>query len=399
MTFWKRITATFLLATISIFLFACSDVKMETVPDHKTASTSEAVSNEKQESPTNEVLPDSAEDETGQADFDEISQAQILLKLHTIDVGQGDSIFIELPDGSTLLIDAGLAKYGSTVVKYIKDLGYRQITMVVGTHPDADHIGGLAEVIRSFSVGSVYMPKAESTTKTYISLLQTIKEKNLKIKRAKAGVVMSDSAGCKVEIISPVKDTYKDSNSYSAVLKLTYGQHTFLLMGDATTENEAEITADVKADWIKIAHHGSKTSSSAAFVRKVKARYGVISVGEGNSYGLPKDEILKRYADVGTQLYRTDECGTIRTYSNGKVLLNEFEKTSRTVSPKNVDTDTVDTAGQQQWLLNTNTKVIHRPACSAVKRMAEKNKKTSTETIAQLTAQGYKCCGICNPED
>ena len=166
------------------------------------------------------------------------------MRVHYIDVKQGDSTFIEFPNDKTMLIDAGKKEQGSNVVNYIKNLGYNKIDYVVGTHPDADHIGGLATVIESFAIGSIYMPKKSSTTQTYLNLLKVIKNKGLTIHTAISGVNIISLDNLKVDIISPTKE-YETSNESSAVIKIVYKNRKFLFMADATTDNEADIKADV----------------------------------------------------------------------------------------------------------------------------------------------------------
>lgn len=245
---------------------------------------------------------------------------------HYIDVGQGDSEFIELPDGTTMLIDAGTADYGETVVDYIKNLGYSKIDYLVGTHPHADHIGGMQKVVQSFDIGSVYMPKASTNTKTYENLLTEIKNKGLKIKSAKAGVSIISEDNLKVDILAPNSSEYDELNNYSAVVKITYKNNKFLYMGDAEKLSEDEIKADVSADVIKIGHHGSTSSSSKNFVKKVKPQYAVICVGKDNSYGHPKDTIIKRWKDIGAKILRTDEDGSITITSDGSNISVNTEK-------------------------------------------------------------------------
>lgn len=240
---------------------------------------------------------------------------------HYIDVGQGDSEFIELPDGTTMLIDAGTADYGETVVNYIKDLGYKKIDYLVGTHPHADHIGGMQKIVQSFDIGSVYMPKASTNTKTYENLLTEIKNKGLKIKTAKAGVSIISDNDLKVDILAPNSSSYDELNNYSAVVKITYKKNKFLYMGDAEKLSEDEIKADVSADVIKVGHHGSTSSSSKNFVKKVKPEYAVISVGKDNTYGHPKDSIIKRWEDIGAEVLRTDKDGNIVISSDGENIL------------------------------------------------------------------------------
>ena len=250
------------------------------------------------------------------------------LRVNYIDVGQGDSIFIQLPNNETMLIDAGEAYKSENVINYLNNLGIKKIDYVVGTHPHTDHIGGLEEVINTFDIGSIYMPRASSTSKTYLDLLTAISNKGLKVKTAKSGVVVLDEDNLKLEFIAPNSDNYSELNNYSAVLKLTYLDNTFLFMGDAETLSENEVTCDVEADVIKVGHHGSDSSSSLEFVKKVSPEYAIIMVGEGNSYNHPYQSIIDRYENVGAKVLRTDLDGNIVCDSDGKEVSCSGDKDS-----------------------------------------------------------------------
>ncbi len=250
------------------------------------------------------------------------------LRVNYIDVGQGDSIFIQLPNKETMLIDAGEAFEADNVINYLNNLGIKKIDYAVGTHPHTDHIGGLEEVINTFDIGSIYMPRASSTSKTYEDLLTTISNKGLKIKTAKSGVVVLDDDNLKLEFIAPNSDSYSELNNYSAVLKLTYLDNTFLFMGDAETLSEDEITYDVDADVIKVGHHGSDSSSGIEFVKQVSPEYAIIMVGEGNSYNHPYQSIIDRYESVGAKVLRTDLDGNIVCDSDGVDVTCKGDKDS-----------------------------------------------------------------------
>ena len=257
------------------------------------------------------------------------------LRVNYIDVGQGDSIFIQLPNKKTMLIDAGEAYEADNVINYLNNLGIKKIDYVVGTHPHTDHIGGLEEVINTFDVGAIYMPKVSSNSKTFEDLLTTISNKGLKVKTAKSGVVVLDEDNLKLEFIAPNSDNYSNLNNYSAVLKLTYLDNTFLFMGDAETLSEDEITCDVDADVIKVGHHGSDSSSSVEFVKKVSPEYAIIMVGEGNSYNHPYQSIIDRYESVGAKVLRTDLDGNIVCDSDGvDVTCKGDKESSSDSSPK-----------------------------------------------------------------
>lgn len=246
------------------------------------------------------------------------------LELHFIDVGQGDSTFIKTPDGYTMLIDAGDNSQGSNVVNYIKALGVNKIDVLVGTHPDADHIGGLDNVIDSFEIGEFYMPRKTHDTKTYEDVLLSAKDKGLKIKSALADKIIAFDPNTKAVFLSPENQTYSDNNSYSAVIKLTYGQNSFLLTGDTEKENEAKMIdkygISLKSDLVKLAHHGSSTSNSPEFLSAVDPQVALASCGYKNKYSHPHKEILKYLKENDIALYRTDEQGDIIIYSDGQKL-------------------------------------------------------------------------------
>ena len=257
---------------------------------------------------------------------DYINTNNDLLKVHYLDVGQGDSIFVELPNNETMLIDAAESYQSENIINYLKNLNYQKIDYVTGTHPHTDHIGGLKDIINTFEIGKIYMPKVISTTKTYESLLMAIKDKNLKINTAKAGTSIIDTDALKINILAPNNSTYTELNNYSVVTKITYGTTKFLFMGDAEKLSENEIKENVTADVIKIGHHGSNTSSSIDFIKKVNAKYGIISVGLNNKYNLPKEETITNWENSGTKIYLTSTNGTIRASSDGTNIKIESEK-------------------------------------------------------------------------
>ena len=257
---------------------------------------------------------------------DYINTNNNLLKVHYLDVGQGDSIFVELPNNETMLIDAAESYQSENIINYLKNLNYQKIDYVIGTHPHTDHIGGLKNIINTFEIGKIYMPKVVSTTKTYESLLMAIKDKNLKINTAKAGTSIIDTDALKINILAPNNSIYTELNNYSVVTKITYGTTKFLFMGDAEKLSENEIKENVTADVIKIGHHGSNTSSSIDFIKKVNAKYGIISVGLNNKYNLPKEETITNWENSGTKIYLTSTNGTIRASSDGTNIKIESEK-------------------------------------------------------------------------
>ena len=246
------------------------------------------------------------------------------LTVDFIDVGQADSILIT-NNNESMLIDAGNNEDGEDIVKYLENKGIKKLNYVVGTHPHEDHIGGLDDVINSdIQIENILMPKITTTTKTFEDVLDAIENKGLTVEAPSKGYEFKiGEANCKVMTDSIID---KDNlNLSSIVIRLTFGNNSFLFMGDSEEENEKTISWP-KTDVLKVGHHGSNTSSSEKFLNEVSPKYAVIMAGEGNSYGLPKDEIVKRIESLGTTIYRTDKNGTIEMISDGNEIKITTEK-------------------------------------------------------------------------
>ena len=252
------------------------------------------------------------------------------LKVHFIDVGQGDSILIQCPNGSDILVDAGVSAEGPTVVDYLKDQGVSTLYAIVETHPHEDHIGGLSDVINSFTIKNVYTTKAASTTKTYTNLQNLIEEKNLPVTNVTYGVTIPADSSVSMTFLSPIRTSYSDLNDWSGVLKVQYGDVSFLLMGDASTSVEGDLLSKCKdklpSTVLKVGHHGSSTSTSSSFLDAVKPQYAVIEVGKDNPYGHPTSETLNRLSDANVKVFRTDLDGTIVFTTDGKTISNKDRK-------------------------------------------------------------------------
>lgn len=244
-----------------------------------------------------------------------------LLRVHFLDVGQGDSIFVQLPNGQNMLVDAGPRDEGITVVNYLKKAGVKKIDYLFATHPHEDHIGGMAAVIQRFNIVRVYMPKVTNTTKAYEDLLQAIRAEGLKINPASAGVEIINSGGLKAEMLAPNSAAYEEINNYSAIIKLSFGKTGFLLTGDAEEQSEQEMLvngSNLRADVLKVGHHGSYSSTSPALLSAVRPKYAVISCGAGNDYGYPHAVTLQKLR--GIQLFRTDLNGNVVFETDGEEL-------------------------------------------------------------------------------
>jgi competence protein ComEC len=253
------------------------------------------------------------------------------LYVHYIDVGQGDSIYIKTPAGADVLIDGGNNDKGDDVVAYLQQQHVDDIEVMIATHPDVDHIGGLDTVLKSFKVEQVYAPKVSHTTQTYLDFLNAVKNEGLTIQTAQKGTTL-DLNGVSAIFVGPVKSySTDDTNDWSAVLKLTYGKRSFLFTGDVETTAESDMIAskqNLRADVIKIGHHGAKTSTSEAFLNAVKPTYAVISVGKENTYGHPTAEVINRLKIHKINIFRTDQQGTILAKTDGTHLSFNFKPTT-----------------------------------------------------------------------
>lgn len=250
------------------------------------------------------------------------------LSVHFLDVGQGDSIFIELPDGKTMLIDAGENYYGNGIISYINDCGYSEVDYLAATHPHADHIGSMAYIVRHMDIGEVFMPKVSANTKTYENLLEAVSDKGLKIKSAKAGITIAENDDYEITVAAPSVIDSENLNNSSAVIKLSYKNNSFLFTGDAEKDELSKIKTDISADVLKVGHHGSKTSTYNEFLNAVNPKYAVISVGKNNDYGHPHKNTLKLLSNYGITVFRTDKDKTIVFASDGNEISVNSGKTS-----------------------------------------------------------------------
>lgn len=245
------------------------------------------------------------------------------LLVHFIDVGQGDSILIQA-NNKNLLIDAG--PKNKDVTSYLKKCGIKTLDYVIATHPHEDHIGGMSSVIDSFNIGSFYAPKKIANSNSFKNMVVALNKKKLQIAPAKAGEKLDIAKNIICTIIAPNNNSYKEVNNYSAILKLTYGNTSFLFTGDAEALSEEEILKkgfNIKADVLKIGHHGSNSSTSANFLNEVNPKVAIISCGKGNDYGHPHKETLSKLKNNNTMLYRTDLDGTIILESNGNKIIRK----------------------------------------------------------------------------
>lgn len=239
------------------------------------------------------------------------------MRVHFIDVGQGDSILIESPNGKTMLVDGGVKGAGPQVVSYLRELGVSKLDIVVATHPDADHIGGLIPVLNSMTIEQFYDSGKVHTSQTFEEMLTLIDEKNIPYDVPTPGDNIKFDEDVTVKVLN-ANEQASDNNDASIVLKIVYGNVSFLLTGDAGIALEKEMMQyDVSATVLKAGHHGSNTSSSEDFIRAVKPEVTILSYGKDNKYGHPHAEVVDRLKEIGSKIYATADIGTITVTTDG----------------------------------------------------------------------------------
>lgn len=239
-----------------------------------------------------------------------------LFSVHIIDVGQGDSIFIQTLEDKRILIDAGDEEAEHTVYSYLKRRGVKKIDVLIATHPDTDHIGSMDYIIDKFKISHFYMPDAKTDSEAFYNLLDSCKEKNLKIEYLTKGDRLKIDSSTTMEILSP--STITDKNNLNSIVSLlNYKGYEFLFTGDAEKENESEILSSCNLpdiDFLKAGHHGSSSSSTDEFIEKLKPEAVAISCGYNNDYGHPHRSILDTFRENGSVVYRTDKNGSLVFY-------------------------------------------------------------------------------------
>lgn len=353
-----------------------------------------------------------------------------------LDVGQGDAAVIQC-GGQSMLIDGGKPEKSSYIYAWLQQHGLSYLDVIVATHVDADHIGGLSGALNYASVGTAYCPETTGTTETFQSFVKYLAQRGKQIMVPTAGETFA-LGGAQVQILGPLHRA-EDSNDNSIVLKVSFGATSFLFTGDAERAEEQDLLnagVNLQSTVLKVGHHGSDTSTSYPFLRAVAPQYAVISVGAGNSYGHPTEAVLSRLRDAGVTTFRTDMQGEITAVSDGQTINFSTAKnaaaetlanagagqnadqagggtsaaqnagsgvlTAAAIASANAGGGNADgaagvgtTAGS--YVLNTNSHKFHRPSCSSVDTISPKNRKDVNESREQIIREGYAPCKRCNP--
>lgn len=279
---------------------------------------SEQTAEQVQQDPSEETTAD--KNETA-----DVASAQ--LKVHFLNVGQALSVLIQDENGNELLYDMGNDADAPFISEYLKKAGVESIEYMINSHPHEDHIGGMDKLLKAFEVDTVIMSNLTYDTKAYKEVLDLLIQKNIKVTDPVPGETYSVGSWS-FEIVGPMKTTYDETNNYSVVIKVTNGSQSVLLTGDAEVDSEHEIIAsgaDLKADILQVPHHGSGSSSSSQFIKKISPQYAVISVGSDNSYGHPDNLVINRLELMKIKTYRTDVDGTVVfTIDGGEIKAETF---------------------------------------------------------------------------
>lgn len=387
-------------AIAAIFIFAYAGMAFSPYP---TGATEKPVIEEKAEAP-----------ETAEPEKEPEAIELQDLKAHFIDVGQGDSELVQLPDGKVMLIDAGEASAGATVVSYLQSQGIEKIDYLVATHPHADHIGGMEAVLEAFEVCEVWMPDATENTSTYIGFLDAVKQKDIPVERAEAGKTIDDSVDYDIDVLGPESNVQSDNmNDYSVIIRVSYDRTKMLFTGDATAQEIIDANPG-NIDVLKAAHHGSEAGTNAALLGVLKPATVIMSYAEGNEHGHPDQSVLDAIKTAGATAYSTAANGNIVITSGqagcsatisktGSIIAGisaaekaRQEQEAAAVAQAQAEAQQLQQQQQQQqstvYVTPTGSK-FHLKNCRTLNRTKNPTPMSKQDAINS----GYQPCGVCNP--
>ena len=406
----KKCTALMIavLMLFTVVLAGCIDIAEE-MPPSQNGDVQDPVDQDPIDAPDPDI--EEPDDEAplqpdGDSDQDAASDPRLApdFSVHFIDVGQGDSILIQA-NGSNILIDAGGRSAGTAVVNYLRAQGVNSLEMVIATHPHEDHIGGLIEVFRQIPVKEVLDPGVAHTTKTFEDYLDLIDGKDIDFTVARAGMKFN-IGGAEIDILHPTNVSVRHLNDSSIVARVQFDSHSFLFTGDAEEASEANMLGLKPVTVLKVGHHGSRTSTTQAFMNHTKPKYAVITVGADNRYGHPHTDILNRLKSAGVQTYRSDLHGTIVMRAKGSELT---VSTNQSASPDQVfnpgqDDDEEDEEpaprddAQGEFVGSLKSDKYHFPDCRHVSSILTEN-IVWFNSIQEAKSADYTPCGACKPPE
>ncbi len=317
------------------------------------------------------------------------------VSLTMLDVGQGLSVLLE-SDGHYMIYDGGNRKHSSYVVAYLKQHDVTELDYLFASHYDEDHIAGLVGVLNTAEIDEAVIPDYETDSAIYQSFM-TATENAESVTFAEAGQTY-DLGDAQIDVLYACDGSEEDENDKSTVIKVSCGDFSCVLTGDAESETETKLVQEgVNLDCTVyvVGHHGSSSSSTTAFVQAMSPELALISVGADNSYGHPTDKTLSTLNASGASIYRTDTHGVITVNYNG----TSYEvETDYDGMPDASEAGVTDEASEDvSYVLNVSSMKFHLPDCSAVSQMSDSSKEFSTKTRDELISDGYDPCGMCKP--
>lgn len=313
-----------------------------------------------------------------------------ILSVHFLDVGQADCALL-VCGGETMLIDGGNVDDGDFVYSYLKSCGISHLDYVISTHAHEDHVGGLTAALNACTAGTVMSPVTEYDSRAFENFAEAVYDQGLSLTMPEPETNFTLGTA-EVQVLGPLYE-YEETNDTSIVLRVVFGDTSFLFTGDAESEAEHDLVEsgqELQSTVLKVGHHGSRSSTEYVFLREVMPEYAVISVGTDNEYGHPTEEVLSRLRDADVTLYRTDMQGTVIAESDGKTVTFETDKNSSAATNPTVGQE----SDEALYIGNKNSQKFHLTTCDPLPQEQNQVEFYSREEAVNA---GYEPCGKCNP--